>query len=88
MRKKAKEYGTKRLCEGRAVSGSKGVVIEDVVTSGRQLLTACQELRRLGAVVSDAVCVIDREEGGREALEKANIRLRSLFPREAFHQFT
>ena len=79
VRKKAKEYGTRRLAEGGEVAGRRLVVIEDVVTSGGQVVISTGELRSLGAVIDTALCVIDREAGGREALTAAGVELRPLF---------
>jgi orotate phosphoribosyltransferase len=79
VRKQAKEYGTCQLAEGAEVTGLRLLVIEDVVTSGGQVITSSEDLRRLGAVVTDALCVIDRQAGGESALSAAGIRLRSLF---------
>jgi orotate phosphoribosyltransferase len=79
VRKKAKPYGTRRLAEGTEVEGRKVLVVEDVLTSGGQVVLSTAELRELGADVSTALCVIDREAGGREALERADIQLRALF---------
>lgn len=84
VRKRAKAYGTARLSEGADVEGKVVVVVEDIVTSGGQLCESCLELRRLGAVVSDALCVVDREEGGAEALERIEIRLKPLLRRSSF----
>jgi len=79
VRKAAKEYGTCRLAEGGEVMGRRLVVIEDVVTSGGQLLMSCAELRRSGADLAVVLCLIDRERGGREALAADDLELRSLF---------
>ena len=79
VRKKAKEYGTRQLAEGGDVAGKRLLVVEDVVTSGGQVVISSGDLRRLGATVDTAVCVIDREAGGSEALEREGIELRSLF---------
>ena len=79
VRKRAKEYGTRQLAEGRDVRGLRVLLIEDVVTSGGQVVTSANDLRGLGATVSDALCVIDRQAGGAEALEAAGIALQSLF---------
>ena len=68
IRKTAKEYGTSQLAEGGPVSDLRLTVIEDVVTSGGAILLAVSALRDLGAIVTTAVCAIDRETGGREAL--------------------
>ena len=79
VRKQAKSYGTCRLAEGGEISGRKVVLVEDVVTSGGQILLSTAELRSLGAVVHDAVCVIDREAGGVASLASEEVALRALF---------
>jgi orotate phosphoribosyltransferase len=79
VRKQAKEYGTRQLCEGAAVGGRRVLVVEDVVTSGGQVVASTEDLRSLGAVVSNALCVIDRQAGGESALNAAGITLHSLF---------
>lgn len=79
VRKKAKDYGTCQLAEGGEISGKKLIVVEDVVTSGGQILLSVAELRALGAVISDVVCVIDRESGGAENLAREGLRLHALF---------
>ena len=79
VRKKAKDYGTCRLAEGAEVRGRRVVVIEDVVTSGGQVVDSCARLRELGAMVRDVVCVIDREAGGRDALGRNGLALASAF---------
>jgi orotate phosphoribosyltransferase len=81
VRKRAKDYGTCRLAEGAEVAGRRLLVVEDVVTSGGQVLASCEELRALGGIVAHALCVIDREAGGREALAERGIELLSLFTR-------
>jgi orotate phosphoribosyltransferase len=81
VRKQAKQYGTARLSEGAEVAGRRVLVVEDVVTSGGQVVISTGELRKLGAHVDHAVCVIDRQEGGAEALSAAGIRLRALLTR-------
>ncbi|WP_234376614.1 orotate phosphoribosyltransferase [Streptomyces sp. CB01201] len=78
MRKQAKPYGTCRLAEGAEVAGRKVLVIEDVVTSGGQIVLSTADLRNLGAQVDGALCVIDRDQGGTEALKRAGISLLSL----------
>ena len=79
VRKKAKDYGTRRLAEGGEVAGRRLVVIEDVVTSGGQVVISTGDLRALGATIDTALCVIDREAGGREALGAAGVELKALF---------
>jgi len=79
VRKRAKEYGTCRLVEGAEVSGRRLLIVEDVVTSGGQVAKSCDDLRRLGASIEHAVCVVDRCAGGRELLQEAGIELHALF---------
>jgi len=81
VRRRAKTYGTARLAEGPAVDGRRLLVVEDVVTSGGQIIESVTELRNLGATVTTALCVIDRQQGGTEKLAAAGIELRSLFTR-------
>jgi len=82
VRKEAKTYGTGRLAEGGAVDGRHVTVVEDVVTSGGQVIASCRDLRDRGAVVTHAVCVIDRESGGPEGLATIGVELRPLFTME------
>src|SRR2546421_609857 len=79
VRKAAKSYGTCHLGEGGAVDGRRLLVVEDVITSGGQVVISSGDLRDRGAVVTDVVCVIDREAGGTEALKEAGLELRALF---------
>jgi orotate phosphoribosyltransferase len=81
VRKEAKAYGTAKLAEGGEVAGQRLVVVEDVVTSGGQVLLSCADLRGLGAEVTDVLCVIDREAGGREKLAEDGLALSALFTR-------
>ena len=79
VRKEAKPYGTCRLAEGGEVDGRRLVVVEDVVTSGGQVVESCAELRDRGASVDTALCVIDREAGGPDALAAIGVELRPLY---------
>jgi orotate phosphoribosyltransferase len=78
VRKQAKTYGTCRLAEGAEVEGRRVLVVEDVVTSGGQIVLSTADLRALGAEVHQALCVIDREQGGAAALGSEGIKLLSL----------
>ncbi len=79
VRKRAKTYGTCRLAEGGEIAGRRVAVIEDVVTSGGQVIESCRELRNQEADVAAVLCVIDREAGGRENLAVEGLDLRALF---------
>jgi orotate phosphoribosyltransferase len=79
VRKEPKRYGTERVCEGGDVAGKRLLIVEDVVTTGGQMVLSAQDLRSEGARVSDAVCVIDREGGGADVVGAEGIRLHALF---------
>ena len=79
VRKQAKTYGTCKLAEGGQVSGRRLLVVEDVITSGGQVLASVADLRERGAVVDVVACVIDREAGGVAALAAEGLELRALF---------
>ena len=79
IRDAAKEYGTANRIEGAYEEGDCVCLVEDIVTSGGALLEAISALREAGLVVRTAVCVVDREEGGADALARQAVRLRPLF---------
>ena len=79
VRKAAKEYGTARRLEGAFDEGDCVCLVEDVVTSGGALLEAIEAVRAAGLVCRHAVCVVDREEGGADALARHAVRLWPLF---------
>lgn len=79
VRKQAKSYGTCKLAEGGEVAGRRLAVVEDVITSGGQVVSSCRQLRELGAEIVLVLCVIDRQAGGAEALAAEGLKLRSLF---------
>jgi orotate phosphoribosyltransferase len=81
VRKGEKGYGTSRLVEGVFEPGERVLLVEDVVTSGGAALAAIEALRSLELEVGDALCVVDREEGGSEALAGAGVTLHPLFRR-------
>jgi orotate phosphoribosyltransferase len=78
IRKAAKTYGTERLIEGADPAGKRVVLIEDVVTTGGQIVLSADELRKAGAEVVAALCVIDRGGSGRETLAGQGIDYRPL----------
>jgi orotate phosphoribosyltransferase len=79
VRGEAKRYGTANRIEGAYEEGACVCLVEDVVTSGGAAAEAVQALRDAGLVCRTAVCVIDREEGGADALARHAVRLRPLF---------
>ncbi|HEU5244882.1 MAG TPA: orotate phosphoribosyltransferase [Gaiellaceae bacterium] len=79
VRDEAKAYGTANRIEGAFADGELVCLVEDIVTSGGALVEAISAVRGAGLVVRTAVCVIDREEGGADALARQAVRLRPLF---------
>ena len=79
VRSETKEYGTANRIEGPFERGDVVCLLEDVVTSGGALADAVSALRDAGLVVHHAVCVVDREEGGADALARLAVRLHSLY---------
>ncbi|KAM8806736.1 uridine 5'-monophosphate synthase [Eudromia elegans] len=77
-RKEAKDYGTKRLVEGTINPGETCLIIEDVVTSGSSVLETVEVLQKEGIKVTDAIVLLDREQGGKARLEERGIRLHSV----------
>lgn len=86
VRKDAKDHGSKRTLEGntRLPAGAKLVLLEDVVTTGGSTLSAAAKLRAAGYLVSGVVALVDRLEGGREAIEGDGLPLLALFTRADF----
>jgi orotate phosphoribosyltransferase len=79
VRKEAKEYGTKNRLEGHYETGERVCLVEDVVTAGGAAVEALEALREAGLECRIAVCVVDREEGGADALARRGARLVPLY---------
>ena len=78
VRKEAKQHGMGRQVEGPVVAGETVVIVEDVVTSGGSALAAVEAARQFGLKVERILAVIDRLEGGRQAIEAAGLKLDTL----------
>ncbi len=79
IRKQSKKYGTCKYAEGAELKNKKVIIVEDVVSSGGAIIKAVLKMRNNGIHINSAICVIDREMGGKEKLKKHNINLVSLF---------
>ncbi|NIN00306.1 orotate phosphoribosyltransferase [Candidatus Saccharibacteria bacterium] len=88
VRKTAKTYGTCNLVEGGFRAGETVVVVEDVITVAGQVCRSVQQMRELGLIVKDVVCVIDRQQGGPENLKEIGCSLASVFTLEELESLT
>ncbi len=79
VRKKAKDYGTMKFAECPDVNGRRLCLVEDVTTTGGQILKSARELRAIGALVGDAICVVVRNESASASLHEEGIALGSLY---------
>ena len=78
VRKEAKTHGTGKLVEGPFVAGDRVVIVEDVITTGGSALKAVEAVRGAGGIVAGVLALVDREEGGREAIEAAGLAVHAL----------
>jgi orotate phosphoribosyltransferase len=81
VRKQAKEYGTARLAEGCDIASRRVTVIEDVITTGGQVVMSTNDLRALGAIVDHVMCVIDRSPDRGAALAAEGLAMHALLTR-------
>jgi orotate phosphoribosyltransferase len=78
VRKEPKQHGTGKVVEGPFQSGDRVVVIEDVITTGGSALKAIENIRAAGGDIVGVLALVDREEGGREAIEATGLQVHSL----------
>jgi orotate phosphoribosyltransferase len=83
VRKEAKAHGTGKRIEGPFQAGDRVVVVEDVITTGGSALEAVKAVRAEHGQVVGVLAVVDRDEGGREAIEGAGVPVRALVSRHA-----
>jgi orotate phosphoribosyltransferase len=85
VRKEVKDHGTGKPIEGPALQpGQRVVLVEDTITTGGALLQAYDRVIETGAVPVEAIVIVDREEGGREACAERGLTLSSLYTRSEF----
>ena len=83
VRKKAKEYGTKKITEGCSIKNKKVCVIEDVISTGGQVMESVLSMRKEGAIIENIICVIHRQSlDSVKNLKHAQLQLYSLFHSE------
>ncbi|HDZ84088.1 MAG TPA: orotate phosphoribosyltransferase, partial [Nitrospirae bacterium] len=82
VRKEPKKHGTMLWVEGNVMKGESVVITEDVITTGGSTIKAIDRARKCGLKVLGVVVLIDRQEGGREAIEKLGVPVRTLLTRE------
>ncbi len=78
VRKEAKQHGTGKLIEGPFTSGDRVVIVEDVITTGGSALRAAEAVAAAGGTILGVLALVDRQEGGREALETAGYSVVAL----------
>lgn len=78
VRKEVKQHGTGRLVEGPVSAGDRVVIVEDVITTGGSALRAAAGAREIGLVIEGVLALVDREEGGRAAIEEAGYPVHCL----------
>jgi orotate phosphoribosyltransferase len=78
VRKGIRHHGRQRRVEGILISGDRVLLVDDLVTTGLNLKKAAESIRAEGGVVKEAVAFLDREEGGKEKLERSGIKVHTL----------
>lgn len=86
VRKEPKKHGTQNKIENQLPSGTKVVVVDDVITTGTSTIRACEEFEAAGYTIVGIVAVVDREAGGRQTLERRYGQVVSLFRTSDFPQ--
>jgi orotate phosphoribosyltransferase len=84
IRKEAKDHGTKNQIEGAISRVKSCIVVDDVITTGGSTIKAIEALRNNGINVNNAICILDREEGGRDALSALGVKLFPIFKKSDF----
>lgn len=79
VRNQKKDYGTARRFEGSISKGDRVAMLEDVATTGGQVLEAARDIEEVGAAITAIIAVIDRQQGARENIEQAGYAFKSLF---------
>ncbi len=78
VRKEQKNWGERKRIEGKLEKNKRVLLVDDLITTGKTILDAILAIRWEGGIVNDIVVLVDREEGGKEKLEKEGLKLHSL----------
>ncbi len=82
VRKEPKKHGTMQWIEGNVKKGDKVLITEDVITTGRSTIEAIKKAKASGLKVKGVVVLIDRQEGGKEAIEALRVPFKALLTKE------
>ncbi|MFH1014844.1 MAG: orotate phosphoribosyltransferase [Nitrospirota bacterium] len=82
VRKSAKSHGTMQWIEGNVKEGDRVVIVDDVITTGKSTIEAITRAKEAGLEIVKVICLIDRQEGGRENIEAAGCKVDSLILRD------
>jgi orotate phosphoribosyltransferase len=82
VRKTPKAHGTMQWIEGNITKGDRAVIVDDVITTGKSTIKAITRARETGLDIVKVIALIDRQEGGREAVEESGYKLDSIITRE------
>lgn len=78
VRSQAKNYGTGKLVEGIVTEGMKVLVVDDVATTGGSVINGIKELRKAGAIISDAYVIVNRLDGAQDSLQQEKVKLHHI----------
>jgi orotate phosphoribosyltransferase len=87
-RKEAKQHGTRKKIENELPRGTKIVVVDDVITSGKSTLQACDDFEAEGYEVVGVLAIVDRESGGKENIQKRYKHVITLFTKSEFPEIS
>jgi orotate phosphoribosyltransferase len=82
VRKSAKSHGTMQWIEGDVKTGDRVVILDDVITTGKSTIEAITRAKEVGLEIVKVICLVDRQEGGRENIEAAGYKVESLILRD------
>ncbi len=85
VRKQVKDHGARQGLDGHLEEGAEAIILDDVVTTGGSVMQAVEAARSRGCTVKTVVAIVDREEGGAEALAKEGLELVSLYKMRDFN---